>query len=185
MGLSAVPLFLLVGQICDDFSGWPRGEEHPTRALTLASTAAWVGLAMAARRTLHRDIPSRWRQLFWLLLPLPPVSFFLALVNVVPGKPTDDPSPYPLWPFLVTVIALAAVLSYRALLSPTATRLERIFIIVSCLTVLPLLVLICAAWQIGDHWPRDAGPGRWAFFLGVVGAWVALAVATRLKLRRS
>jgi hypothetical protein len=53
------------------------------------------------------------------------------------------------------------------------------------LTVLPLLVLICAAWQIGDHWPRDAGPGRWAFFLGVVGAWVALAVATRLKLRPS
>jgi hypothetical protein len=183
LGLSVMPLFLLVAQICDDFGGWPRGQEHPFRGLTMAATVVWVGLAIAARRTLHRDIPSRWYQLYWLLMPLPLISLFLALVNVVPDKPTDDPARYPLWPFLVIVVALGAVLAYRALLSPTVTKLERIFITVSCLTVLPLVMLIFTAWQIMDHWPKDAGPARWSFLIGVVAWWIALAVATRLKLR--
>lgn len=185
LALAALPFFVLVSAICSDFGGWPRGQPHPTRPLTLALTVAWVGLAIAVRRKLHRDIPSRWHQLFWLLLPLPPVTFFLAVANLLPAKPSEEPSPYPPWPFLVIASALAALFAYRALVSPTTPKLQRIFIVVACLTVLPMLVLLCAAWQIGDSWPRHAGPGRWTFFVGVVVGWMALAVATRLKLRRS
>jgi hypothetical protein len=183
LGLSAVPLVILVAQICDDFGGWPRGQEHPTRALTGALTVAWVGLAIAARRTLHRDIPPRWHQLWWLLVPLPPVSFFIALVNLIPSKPTDDRSPYPMWPFLIGATLLLPLVAYRALFSPAATRSYRIAIVLTSLSVLPFFLLVCAAWHFAGTMPSGAGPAAWALFLGLSAGWVALAVATRLRLR--
>src|SRR5688500_2942990 len=76
MGVSAVLFFLLVALICQDFGGW-RGEKPATRPLTLALTALWVALAVAARRKLHQGIPALWPRLWWiLLLPLPFFSFF-------------------------------------------------------------------------------------------------------------
>lgn len=182
LGAASVPLFFLVSAVAYYFGGWPRGIGPMGRYVTLALTASWVLLAVAARRKLHRDIPARWHQLWWLLVPLPPVSFFLAVANLFPPKPTDQ-APYRLWPFLLGAIALTPVLVYRALFSPTATQGQRVTILVASLTVLPLFLFFCAAWQIGDAWPKDAGPGRWFLFLAWTAGWLALAVATRLKLR--
>lgn len=183
MGLSAVAFILLVAQICGDFGGWPRGRPHTTRPLTLALTASWVVLAIAARRKLHHGIPALWPRLWWiLLLPAPPISFFLAVANLLPSKPTEDPSRYPLWPFLAGAVAALLLLAYRALLSPTVTRVERILVVAACLSVLALFLFFMGVWRLLESTPSEASPGAWALFYALSAGWTALGVATRLKL---
>jgi hypothetical protein len=183
MGLSAVLFVFLVAMICADFGGWPRGRPHPTRHLTLALTASWVALAVAARRKLHHGIPALWPQLWWiLLLPLPLFSFFVTVENVVPSKPTDDPSTYPFWVFLAGAVAALPLLAYRALFSPAATRIERVLITLSCLTVLAFFLFLVGVWRLLDSAPAGASPDAWALFHALNAGWAGLAVATRHKL---
>jgi hypothetical protein len=184
LGLSAVPLFVLNAAITQFFGGWPREVAPIGRALTLACTTGWVALAIAARRTLHRGIPAGWPQLvrwLWrLLILLPPVSMLLAIGNTVPDN-TTDPGPYPLWPFLAAAVALTPLLARRALVSPRVTDVERILIIASSLSVLPLFLLGVGAQFVRGGPVTGAAP--WAFLLALTLGWVALAVATRRKRR--
>lgn len=185
MGLSAVLFVFLVAMICQDFSGWPRRQPHPTRPLTLALTALWLGLAIAARRKLHHGIPALWSQLWWiLLLPAPPISFFLTVANLFPSKPTDDPSPYPLWPFLAGAVATLPLLAYRGLWSPTVTRIERILIVAAGLSVLTLFLFFMGVWRLLESTPSEATPQAWALFYALSAGWIGLGIATRLKLAR-
>lgn len=183
LGLSAVAFIFLVAMICSDFGGWPRGQAHPTRPLTLALTALWLALALVARRRLHHGIPALWPQLWGLIfLPLPLVSFFVALANLFPSTPTDDPSKYPWWVFLVVAVAALPLVAYRALLSPTVARIERVLIMVSSMTVLAFFLLFMGVWRLLESTPSQASPDAWALFYALSAAWVALGVATRLKL---
>ena len=183
MGLSAVPFVVLVAMICQDFSGWPRGQSHATRPLTLALTLMWLALAIAARRKLHHGIPALWPQLWGLaLLPLPLVSFFVAVGNLFPSKPTDDPSKYPWWVFLVVAMAALPLVAYRALFSPTVTKIERILIIASSLTVLAFFLFFVGVWHLLESAPA-ASPDAWALFYALSAGWAALGVATRFKLK--
>jgi hypothetical protein len=183
LGLAALPLFLLVSAIAHDFGGWPRGVKPEGRYVTLALTVAWVVLALAARRTLHRGSPARWHQLWWLLVPLPPVSLFIALVNLVPSRSADGPPPYPSWPFLAGAVAALPLVAYRALASTTATRVERVLLLLSTLSVLPFAVLIGLAWHFMGSLPSGAGPLDWAIFLFLSLGWIVLAGAIRRRLR--
>jgi len=185
MGLSAVPFVVLVSMICQDFSGWPRGQAHATRPLTLALTVLWMALAIAARRKLHQGIPALWPQLWGLaLLPLPLVSFFVAVGNLFPSKPTDDPAKYPWWIFLVVAVAALPLVAYRALFSPTAAKIERVLIIVSSLTVLAFFLFFMGVWHLLESTPSEASPDAWALFYALSAAWAALGIATRLKLKQ-
>jgi len=184
MGLSAVLFVLLIAMICHDFGGWPRRQAHATRPLTLALTALWLALAIAARWKLHHGIPALWPRLWWLiLLPMPLVSFFVAMENLFPAKPTDDPSIYPWWVFLAGAVAALPLLAYRALLSPTVTRIERVLVIVSCVMVLAFFLLFMGVWRLLGSTPAEAGPDAWALFYALSAGWVALGIATRVKLK--
>jgi len=180
-----VPFVVLVSVICQDFSGWPRGQAHATRPLTLALTVLWMALAIAARRKLHQGIPALWPQLWGLaLLPLPLVSFFVAVGNLFPSKPTDDPAKYPWWIFLVVAVAALPLVAYRALFSPTAAKIERVLIIVSSLTVLAFFLFFMGVWHLLESTPSEASPDAWALFYALSAAWAALGIATRLKLKQ-
>jgi len=186
MGLSAVLFLLLVAMICQDFGGWPRGQAHPTRPLTLTLTALWLALAIAARRKLHHGIPALWPRLWGLvLLPLPVFSFCVAVGNLSPSSPTDDPSKYPWWVFLAGALAALPVLAYRALLSPAVSRIERVLIVVSCSIVLAFFLLLMGVWRLLGSTPQEASPDAWALFYALSAGWVALGAATRFKLKRA
>ena len=183
MGGAAVPFVLLVALICDDFGGRPRGGEPPNRPVTLILTALWMALAVASRRKLHRGIPALWPRLWWMVLvPLPPISFFVAVANLFPSKPTDDPSSYPFWVFLAGALGALPLLAYRALFSPAATRIERVLIALVCFTVLAFFLFSIGVWRLLDSAPAEASPDAWALFYALSAGWAALAVATRLKL---
>jgi hypothetical protein len=107
----------------------------------------------------------------------------VAVANLFPSKPTDDPSSYPFWVFLAGAVAALPLLAYRALFSPAATRIERILISVSCLTVLAFFLFLMGVWRLLDSAPSEASPDAWTLLYALTAGWVALAVATRLKLR--
>ena len=107
----------------------------------------------------------------------------VAVANLIPSKPTDDPSRYPWWIFVCGAVAALPLVAYRALLSPTIAKIERVLIIASSLTVLLFFVLFMGIWHLVGSTPSEASPGAWALFYGLSAGWVALAVATRLKLR--
>jgi len=149
--VSALPCVFLVALICEDFGGRPRGGPHPDRSVTLILTALWLALAVASRRKLHHGIPALWTRLWWIVLvPLPLFSFFVAVENLLPSKPANDPSVYPFWIFLAGAVAALPLVAYRAFLSPMATRIERVFFMVSCLMVLAFFLLLMGVWRLLD-----------------------------------
>ena len=186
MGVSALPFVFLVALICEDFGGRPRGGPHPDRSVTLILTALWLALAVASRRKLHHGIPALWTRLWWIVLvPLPLFSFFVAVENLLPSKPANDPSVYPFWIFLAGAVAALPLVAYRAFLSPMATRIERVFFMVSCLMVLAFFLLLMGVWRLLDSGPAAASPDAWALLYAVTAGWVALGVGMRIKLRRT
>jgi hypothetical protein len=183
LGVSALQFVVLVAFICEDFGDWHRGANHPTRPLTLILTALWLALALMTRRRLHHGIPALWPHIWWIvLLPLPFISFFVAVGNLFPSKPTDDPSAYPFWFSLTGAVVALPLLAYRALFSPAATRIERVLIALACLTVLAFFLFLVGVWRLLDSAPTGASPDAWTLFYALSGAWAALAVATRHKL---
>ena len=186
LALGVVPLFILVSAIGSVFQNWPRGANAPGRPLMVVLTAVWILLAIAARRTLHRGVPAGWPQLrraTWLAVAalLPPVSTILALGHLVPDHETNELT-QGLWPFVAGSVLLAPLLFHRAL-SARTPDLDRVLIVLSCLAVLALAVFVGLAWHIGPGWPEGT-PLRWGIAGVLVAAWIALAIATRLKLRR-
>jgi hypothetical protein len=184
VGLGVVPWVLVTEAIHQLIGDWHRDATLGDQLSAIALTAAWVLLALAARRVLHRGIPPGWpqlvRALWWMLCLLPPVLLFLALLNLVPG----EDGPYRLWPFLLAACALVPLLVRRAVLDRETPRAQRVLVVLASLSVVTLSVLAVLAWHIGGAWPKAAGPGEWTFAAAVVLGSAALAVATRLALDR-
>jgi hypothetical protein len=187
LALGAAPLFVLVSTTGSVFQNWPRGANAPGRPLLVGLTTAWILLALGARRRLHRDVPAGWPQLrraAWLALGagLPPLSTLLALGQLVPDLETGALGEGA-WPFLIAAALLAPVLFHRALRSPRATDVDRVVALLACLGTIALAVFTALAWHFVRGWPEGT-PLRWGVAGSFVAAWIALAAATRGKLRR-
>ena len=186
LGLGVVPLFVLVSTIGSVFQNWPRGASAAGRPLMVGLTAAWILLAIAARRTLHRGVPAGWPQLrraAWLALAalLPPVSTMLALGQTVPDYQTRQ-LPQGLWPFVIGALLLAPLLFHRAI-SARTPAVDRVLILLSSLVVLVIAVLTGLAWHIGGGWPEGT-PLRWGIAGVLIAAWIVLAAVARRRLGR-
>ena len=189
MGAAVLPFIGLIAAIGYYYDGWPPGRDPSEGYPILAAGVLWLGLLIAARRTLHRGIPSGWSQLessfWWMLCLLPPLSVFLAFVNMTPA---DSQAAEPLSDtgrsVLYATIALSPLLVHRALFSARATTADRVLIILAALSVIPLFLFCTSTWHFITSWPAEAGVVKWLIYLGSTAGWVALAVATRLKLKK-